>query len=229
MFEDPWLIVLDKPPGVVTHPVAGTQSGTLANRLQAHFDTQTAVRGLLRPGIVHRLDRMTSGLLVVSKHHLAHRRLSIQFQNSQVRKSYLALVRGCVQNTEGEIALPIGQRSDSVLMTTGPQARKPRPAVTRYRVVQRFANRTLLEATPLQGRNHQIRVHCAAIGHPLLGDDFYAGDPPHCAAPGLSRHALHASRLAFTHPLLQSELRFSSALPEDLTRLLTDEPAPAST
>lgn len=237
LFEDEWLIVLNKPAPLVTHPVGAFQSGTLCNGLQHHFDLQTPQRGLLRPGIVHRLDRQTSGVIVATKHHLAHRLLSLQFQADEVSKSYLALVEGTVPADSGEVDRPIGRRSagNSVLMSADPGAIRAREACTRYQVIERFDSHTLLSAHPLTGRNHQIRVHLAAIGHPIAGDEFYGpfgslkpsrfdrtsnrdcGDArteTHGMSPG--RHALHAHHLCFTHPISKQPTEFTAPLPPDL-------------
>lgn len=224
VYEDPWIIVVDKPANMVVHPVSSLQSGTLANGLQAHLDLQTPLKGLLRPGIVHRLDRMTSGLIVTTKHHLAHRRLSIDFQSGKVEKSYLAVLHGQLEPDSGTIDLPLGRQRNSILMTTAAGGRDYKPAKTTFRVIDRFVDRTLVEARPVTGRIHQIRVHFAAIGHPLLGDEFYSVTGPVSISPGCARHALHAAKLAFRHPILHEPLEFCSALPADLSGLLDGTP-----
>lgn len=224
VYEDPWLLVVDKPAGVVAHPVGQFQSGTLTQALQCHLDAEAAARGLLRAGIVHRLDRMTSGLMVVTKDHHAHRLISLDFQASRLKKSYLALVEGCVDADEQTIELPIGMRPGgrSVLMSAKPDARKPRKARTMVTVLERRRAVTAVECELFTGRNHQIRVHMAEIGHPVLGDEFYgpygairseprAGDEP----VSYVRHALHAARLEFCHPILGAWLRFVSKPPTD--------------
>lgn len=242
IWEDPWLLVLDKPAGVVAHPVGEFQEATLGNAVQAHLDQQTVARGLLRPGIVHRLDRMTSGLIVLTKHHLAHRRLSLDIQQGLPRKRYLAIVEGRVRFESRQIRLPIGQHphGGSVLMSTSPDARRPRAAATDVRVLSRHETFSLIECDLLTGRNHQIRVHMAALGHPVLGDEFYLphGDvrplrvpdsSPPAAPPPASRqrHALHASFLQFQHPVLQLPLEFRSVPPEDFWDLTSDERPPS--
>jgi 23S rRNA pseudouridine1911/1915/1917 synthase len=251
--EDAWLIVVDKPPGQITHPAGDLQTGTLCNALQHHFDRQTAWPGLLRPGIVHRLDRMTSGLIVVAKEHLAHRQLSIQFQRERISKSYLAVVEGVLPTDRGTIDAPIGTSPEagSVLMSCSPAAGDRRPSRTDYAVIARGAEHTLLRARPRTGRNHQIRLHMASIGHPVVGDEFYgpfgaikltkAEYKALCArrANGQTngsiresidesetedptgRHALHAHRLEFEHPILGGRVVFESPLPFDL-RVLVD-------
>jgi 23S rRNA pseudouridine1911/1915/1917 synthase len=241
LYEDPWLVVVDKPAGQAAHPVGVYQTGTLANALQDHLDRQTVLPGLLRPGIVHRLDRMTSGLMVVSKEHLTHRRLSIAFQSGRVQKEYLALVEGTLRSDEGCIDRPIGRHPGygSILMSTRADARNPKPAVTHFRVVERSRESTLVRLRPATGRNHQIRVHMAALGHPVVGDAYYGPHgtirrPPHHLAdveskPGIestdlptlsSRHALHATRLSFTHPISREQVQFDSPLPEEIRQMM---------
>ncbi len=220
LFEDPWILVLNKPAGIVAHPVGEFQTGTLANAVQWHLDRQTKLKGLLRPGIVHRLDRMTSGVMVLAKEHTSHTVLSIQFQRGRVEKTYTALLEGAMVADRGEINLPIGHAAsrETVLMSAAPDARKPKPACTQYEVILRFHNRTLVRARPKTGRNHQIRVHFAALGHPVVGDEFYeAGGnikPP--AADRDQRHALHASQLIFRHPVTRTRLSFQAPLPADI-------------
>ncbi len=169
-------MAIDKPAGQIVHQVGDFQTGTLTNALQHHLDRQTWLRGLLRPGIVHRLDRQTSGLIIACKDHLSHRLLSIAFQERRVAKQYLAVVEGLVADDQQMIDLPIGQHAgrETILMSSLPDALRPRPARTMVRVLERRAGTTLVAARPLTGRLHQIRVHLAAIGHPVLGDEFYA-------------------------------------------------------
>jgi 23S rRNA pseudouridine1911/1915/1917 synthase len=176
LYDDPWLIVVNKPPGCIAHPVGEYQAGTLANAVQHYLDRRTPVRGLLRPGLVHRLDRFTSGVMVITKEHLSHRLLSIQFQNERITKSYLALVEGIVAKDEGRINLPIGgfPGGNSVLASAKRNAIAPRPAHTSYQVLERFDGYTWLRAKPRTGRLHQIRVHLAEIGHPVVDDEYYA-------------------------------------------------------
>lgn len=247
LFEDPWLIVVNKPAGQVTHPVGEFQTKTLCNALQYHLDRQTPLRGLLRPGIVHRLDRETSGILVITKEHLSHRRLSIQFQKGEVQKEYLALVEGEPAEEQGTIDAPIGQlgKVSSILMSVDGDARNPRPARTDYEVVDSFEGYSLVKVSPRTGRIHQIRVHLASIGHPVVGDEFYgpfgeirqparslwkqAEHPAHSirtvdttVIDGFEggRHALHASQLKFCHPITDRELQFQAPLPVDMQRVV---------
>lgn len=235
LFEDRWLTVVNKPPGQMTHPAAESRTDTLINALQWHLDQQETPRGLLRPGIVHRLDRDTSGVIVTTKHHLAHRNLSIQFQQREVTKTYLTLVEGRLKNDTGVIARDIGHVDDpeSILMSAGTSARDARSASTSYRVLERFDDCTFLEASPLTGRLHQVRVHLAHIGHPVLGDPFYGPcgqirqdrqgrslvpARPCLAGSSLTRQALHAARLECRHPIEDRSMRFEAPLPDDLAR-----------
>jgi len=226
LFEDPWLIVLNKPAGIVAHPVGKFQTGTLVNRVQRHLDSQTKLKGLLRPGIVHRLDRMTSGIMVPAKEHASHSDVSIQFQRGRVQKSYLAILEGTLIEDAGEINLAIGHAAsrETVLMSTAPDARRPKAAKTQYEVLERTANRTLIRAWPRTGRIHQIRVHFAAMGHPVVGDEFYQAfdgiKAP--AADREQRHFLHASTLRFRHPTTRETLHFQAPPPADFSALLKD-------
>lgn len=233
VYEDPWLLVVDKPAGLVAHPVGDFQEGTLSNALQSYLDCQTPIRGLLRPGVVHRLDRMTSGLLVTAKEHLSHRLLSIDFQQGRLSKAYLALVEGDPPFESRVIDLPIGQRagSNSVLMSARPGARDARPARTKATVLQRFGSHALVECVLYTGRNHQIRVHLAEIGHPIVGDEYYAAWGGIRRAPRFEgeepseqRHALHAAALGFLHPVLRQWMQFQTQPPADfwdLARLVS--------
>lgn len=228
LYEDAWIVVLNKPPDLVTHPVGEFQTGTLVNRLQAHLDRQTPFKGLLRPGIVHRLDRMTSGAIVTVKEHIGHRGLSLQFERGQVRKTYLAIVEGEMLSDAGEINLPIGQsvRMTTVLVSTEPDARRRKAAVTRYEVVRRFAGHTLVRAFPLTGRVHQIRIHLASLGHPVVGDEFYGqwGRIKADASPTdrEHRHALHAETIKFRHPLTHTLITCTAPLPSDMQKMLDE-------
>ena len=227
LFEDPWIIVLNKPAGIVAHPVGEFQTGTLANAVQWHLDRQTKLKGLLRPGIVHRLDRMTSGVMVLAKEHASHANLSLQFQRGRVQKTYTALVEGRLIAERGEINLPVGHAAsrETVLMSAAPDARKPKAARTRYEVLERFPDQTLLRAWPKTGRIHQIRVHFAALGHPIVGDEFYAAGGT-IKSPALrrdARHALHASRLMFRHPITRTMLGFEAPLPADMQAMRVRE------
>ena len=228
LYEDPWLMVVDKTAGMTVHPVGRHQQRTLTQALQRHLDQQTTVRGLVRAGIVHRLDRMTSGLMIVTKEHRSHRFISLDVQAGRLVKSYLALVEGCVPFDERTIEMPIGQYPDgrTVLMSAKKDALHPRSAKTRVTVLQRRRHITVVKCRLYTGRNHQIRVHMAEIGHPVLGDEFYGSygqirrESAEQSAP--QRHALHAAGLEFLHPVLRVSLRFTSSPPEDFYSLATD-------
>lgn len=224
VYEDPWIIVVDKPAGLVAHPVGDFQDGTLSNVLQSHLDYQTSIRGLLRPGVVHRLDRMTSGLIVTAKEHLSHRLLSIDFQHGKLSKSYVALVEGSPDFESRMIEYSIGQRpgGNTVLMSAKPDAKNSRPAKTRATVVERFEQYSLVECVLFTGRNHQIRVHLAHLGHPVLGDEYYGPHGTIRKAPRFdgdepteNRHALHAASIGFLHPILRTWMQFRTGPPED--------------
>ncbi|MCY2968690.1 MAG: RluA family pseudouridine synthase [Planctomycetota bacterium] len=175
IYEDQWLIVVNKPADLVVHPCGNYSTGSLANALQAHFDAQTQFPGLVRPGIVHRLDRLTSGVMVCPKDHLAHRHLGMAWEQGRVSKSYLALVYGEVADERGSVDAAIGQwpGGGTIRMSISPDSIEPRPSRTLYEVIERFPGFTLVIARPLTGRLHQIRVHLASIGHPVLSDEFY--------------------------------------------------------
>ena len=228
VYEDPWLIVVDKPAGLVAHPVGDFQDGTLSNILQSHLDRQTAIRGLLRPGVVHRLDRMTSGLIVTAKEHLAHRLLSIDFQHGKLSKSYVALIEGCPDFETRTLEFSIGQRpgGNSVLMSARADAKNARPAKTRVTVIERFEQYSMVECVLFTGRNHQIRVHLSHIGHPILGDEYYGPYGTIKQAPRFNgddpteeRHALHAASLGFLHPILREWIQFRTSPPADFWAL----------
>jgi len=218
--EDSQLVVIEKPAGMVVHPAAGQREGTLVNALLYHCRELTGIGGVLRPGIVHRLDKGTSGLLVVAKTDLAHRRLSQQFKAHSVERSYLALVRGTPQAREGTIDAQIGRHpKDRKRFST--RVRVGRRAVTHWTVEERFEKVTLIRVRLETGRTHQIRVHLASVGLPIAGDPVYGGGRPARAELGLVRQALHAASLGFDHPEHGQRLRFDSELPQDLASVLS--------
>jgi 23S rRNA pseudouridine1911/1915/1917 synthase len=232
VYEDPWIIVVDKPAGLVAHPVGDFQEGTLSNALQTHLDQQTPIRGLLRPGVVHRLDRMTSGLIVTAKEHLSHRLLSIDFQTGKLSKSYVALIQGSPDFDTKILDMSIGQRpgGNSVLMSAKPDALNSRPARTRVTVVERLEGYSLVECVLFTGRNHQIRVHLSHVGHPVLGDEYYGPHGSIRSAPRFDgdeptedRHALHAASLGFLHPILRTWMQFRSDPPADFWSLAPEQ------
>jgi len=212
LYEDAAVIAVDKPPGLVVHAGAGTHSGTLVNRLVHHFSALSEVGGDLRPGIVHRLDKGTSGVLLVARNDSAHQALAAQFAGRTVEKMYLALVHGRVRAESGRITKPIAR--DPVRrtrMTT--RLTRGRSALTEYRVLQRFEKFSYLEVRIGTGRTHQIRVHLASLGHPVAGDRLYG-------APSAERIFLHAWRIAFISPATGERVVVESALPVDLQRWL---------
>lgn len=225
LFQDEDVIVVDKPAGMVVHPAAGHQDGTLVNALLFHADNLSGVGGEERPGIVHRLDRGTSGLMVVAKNDLAHRELTRQFHDREVEKEYVALAWGDV-HAGRRIDLAIGR--DPVhreKMST--RARRSRTAVTRVTWARDLKGVTLLHVAIATGRTHQIRVHLSAIGHPIVGDRTYGGVRRHMPlalrpVERLERPFLHSGRLAFTHPRDGRRLEFEARLPDDLQGVLDD-------
>jgi len=223
VYEDADLLVVNKAAGMVVHVGGGVKSGTLGNALLHHVARLSGVGGELRPGIVHRLDKMTSGLVIVAKNDAAHRHLSEQFKSREVHKIYVALVHGRVANDRGQISRPVGRDPlRRTRMKAGGIA--ARQALTRYQVLRRFAHFTLVEAEPETGRTHQIRVHLASTGHPVVGDVTY-GAPGKLRIGGteeatLPRTFLHSAKLAFKHPRTDQSLRFEEPLPEELTAFL---------
>jgi len=225
VFEDPDIVVLDKPAGMVVHPAAGHSKGTLVNALLHHVKDLSGVGGELRPGIVHRLDRGTSGLMVVAKHDRAHHELSRQFQDREVDKEYAALVWGVV-HAGRRIDAPIG-RDEKERQKMSTRARRARSAVTRVTWARHFKGVSLLKVAIATGRTHQIRVHLSAIGHPIVGDATYGGvhrRVPHDLRPvlRLERPFLHAMRLSFTHPSDGRRVDFDSPLPQDLESVVDE-------
>ncbi|HSC29449.1 MAG TPA: RluA family pseudouridine synthase [Vicinamibacterales bacterium] len=225
VFEDPDILVLDKPAGMVVHPAAGHVRGTLVNALLHHVKDLSGIGGELRPGIVHRLDRGTSGLMVVAKHDESHHELSRQFRDREVEKEYVCLVWGVVQAGR-RIDAPIGRDArNRQKMST--RARRTRSAVTRVTWARHFKGVSLLKVVIATGRTHQIRVHLSAIGHPIVGDPVYGGVhrrvPAHLRAVlRLERPFLHAARLSFTHPRDRRRVDFDSPLPPELESVLDD-------
>ena len=227
--DDPDIVVVNKPAGMVVHPGAGHAGGTLVNALLHHVDDLSGIGGELRPGIVHRLDRGTSGLMVVAKHDAAHSDLARQFKAREVEKTYTALVWGIVRQGR-RIDLPIG-RDPFDRKRISARARRARDAVTRITKAEPLAATTLAEVTIATGRTHQIRVHLSAIGHPIAGDQTYGGRKRHAPAEcrdahriaqRLDRPFLHAARLAFAHPRDGRRMAFTCDLPDDLQRIVDD-------
>lgn len=204
LYQDEALAVVVKPAGMVVHPAAGNQSGTLVNALLFHLDSLSGIGGERRPGIVHRLDKDTSGLLLVAKNDLAHAGLSRQLAQRRMEKHYLAVVSGRMKEPEGLIDLPIGRSlRDRKKMAVRMDGRE---AQTHWRVIEQRPDRALLDVRLITGRTHQIRVHMAQAGHPVLGDPIYATR----TAPRAPRLMLHAWRLSFTHPLTGERMSFTA-------------------
>ena len=228
VFEDEYLAVINKPAGMVVHPGAGVQSGTLANAIAHHFSLIPHASPLApRLGIVHRLDKDTSGLIVVAKTDEVHEALSQQFHDRKVEKHYVALVHGHVEQPSGKIEAPIARNKHNRLrMKVGTSGRT---ALSLWRVRQRFDKFTLLDVEIKTGRTHQIRVHAAYINHPIVGDEIYNEGRDNTVADvsvrnairSLGRFFLHAERLSFTHPKTGERLSYSKEIPEDLKQFLT--------
>jgi 23S rRNA pseudouridine1911/1915/1917 synthase len=226
LFEDDELVVIDKPAGLVVHPAAGHRDGTLVNALLFHVKDLSGIGGELRPGIVHRLDKDTSGVMVIAKHDDAHRRLTDAWGTDAVRKEYLALVYGTPKSPSGTIDAPIGRDPrDRVKMAIVPGARH---ALTDYFVAEQLRHASLLRCRIRTGRTHQIRVHLKHLGHPIIGDALYSG-PQWRGIPdrklqktiaSFPRQALHASRITFPHPRTGEALTFEAPLPTDMQDLL---------
>jgi 23S rRNA pseudouridine1911/1915/1917 synthase len=226
VYEDKDVIVINKPAGIVVHPAAGNPDGTLVNALLFHCKDLSSIGGCVRPGVVHRLDKDTSGLIMFAKNDAAHLELSRQLKDRKVRKIYVALVRGEVRGTSGVIDAPLGRnpvnRKKMAVITS--DKLKKREAVTHYKVVQRFKGYTLLELDLKTGRTHQIRVHLAHIGHPIVGDATYSRK----SDPLANRQLLHAQILGFYHPVTGRYMEFKAEMPEDIKeavgRLVQNEP-----
>lgn len=217
LFENDDLLVVDKPAGMVVHPAAGHASGTLVNAALGYDPDMEGIGGEERPGVVHRLDKDTSGLIVLARNERAHRWLQDQFRLRAVEKIYLALVDGAPPTPTGRVEAPIGRDPAHRKRMAIRPAGKGREAVSEYRTLERFARHTLLEVHPLTGRTHQIRLHCAFLGCPIVGDTLYGRRQP--TLP-LSRHFLHAARLTIRLPGEDSPRTFEAPLPEELRRAL---------
>ena len=214
VYEDDDILVVNKQKGLVVHPANGNPDGTLVNAIMAHCkDSLSGIGGELRPGIVHRLDKDTSGLLIIAKNDKAHIQVSQQIKNREVKKTYIALVRGTIAEDEATINMPIGRSTkDRKKMAV---TKNGKEAVTHFKVLNRFttnkANYTLLEIKIDTGRTHQIRVHMAEIGHPVIGDSVYSNGKNEFGVEG---QCLHAKRLEFLHPITGEEMKLEAPLPE---------------
>ncbi|SHJ13008.1 23S rRNA pseudouridine1911/1915/1917 synthase [Geosporobacter subterraneus DSM 17957] len=216
IYEDEDVVIVDKPQGMVVHPAPGNYSGTLVNALLYHCKTLSSINGVIRPGIVHRIDKDTSGLLMVAKNDKAHRSLAEQLKEHSIHRVYAALVHGNIREEKGTIDAPIGRHPvDRLKMTVTDKNSKN--AVTHFEVQQRFGNYTLIEAKLETGRTHQIRVHMAYIQHPLVGDPVYGLKKEKYHLQG---QALHAKELGFLHPSTSKYMEFKSPLPDYFQKLL---------
>lgn len=229
VFEDDHLIVVDKPAGMVVHPAAGNPDGTLVNALLHHCAGRlSGINGVARPGIVHRIDKDTSGLLVVAKSDAAHEGLAGQFADHSIDRAYLAVCAGHPNPERGTVTARIG-RSDAdrkKMAVLRDDSSRGKHAVTHFRTLRRLNHAAMLECRLETGRTHQVRVHCASIGHPLLGDPVYGRTPKHLR--GLldrlefRRQALHAAELGFVHPITGERLLFASEVPPDMRELIDE-------
>jgi len=218
LYEDEDVLIVNKPKGMVVHPAAGHYQGTLVNAVMAHCgDSLSGINGVMRPGIVHRIDKDTTGALLVCKNDTAHRDLAEQLKDHSIRRRYRAVVQGNLKDDEGTIEGPIGRHpTDRKKMAINHKNGKD--AVTHYKVLERFGQATYVECRLETGRTHQIRVHMASIGHPLLGDTVYGSsrNPYH-----LEGQALHAMILGFVHPRTGEYMEFTAPLPEYFVKLLS--------
>ena len=220
IYEDEYLVVVNKPANMIVHPTGKIRSGTLVNALLYYCqDSLSGIGGVIRPGIVHRLDKNTSGLIVVAKNDLAHLDLSKQMKEHQVTKKYIALVHGNLKDDSGMIDAPIGRSLKNRKKMAVTEEGKSRKAVTQFKVLKRFFGYTLIEATLHTGRTHQIRVHLAFIGYPIVGDQLYGHKKQ---GLNINRQALHSHILGFMHPLSKKYMEFSAPLPKDMQELIDD-------
>lgn len=218
VYEDEYLLVVNKPKGMVVHPANGNYDGTLVNALMHHCgDSLSGINGVIRPGIVHRIDKDTSGLLIVAKTDTAHIGLAEQIKEHSFTRAYEAVVYGNIKDDEGTICQPIGRNpKDRKKMTV--VYTNSKPATTHYKVLQRFGNFTHIRCVLETGRTHQIRVHMAFIGHPIAGDSVYG---PKKVITELNGQCLHAKQIGFVHPITKEYMEFESDLPEYFTKFLT--------
>lgn len=217
LYEDDDLIIVNKPKGMVVHPADGHSDGTLVNALLFHCkDSLSGINGILRPGIVHRIDMNTTGSLIVCKNDVSHNNIAEQIKVHSINRIYLGIVHGNVKQDSGTIEAPIGRsRKDRKKMAIEPDGKE---AITHYKVLKRFGDFTYCEFKLETGRTHQIRVHMASIGHPLLGDEVYG--PKKCPIKGLEGQTLHAWKIGFVHPTTNEYMEFIAPLPEYFEKLL---------
>lgn len=215
VYEDPFLVVINKPAGMVVHPAPGHYSGTLVNALLYHCENLSEINGTLRPGIVHRIDKDTTGLLMVAKDEKAHRQLAAQFKSHTINRRYIALVRGVIQEDRGTIDAPIG-RHPTKRKKMAVVVRSSRKAVTHFKVIKRYRENTLVEARLETGRTHQIRVHMHYIGHPVVGDSKYG----RVCELDTESLLLHAAVLGFVHPISGEYMEFEAPLPDNFLAVI---------
>ncbi|MBW4619246.1 MAG: RluA family pseudouridine synthase [Cyanosarcina radialis HA8281-LM2] len=219
LYEDDCLLIVNKPAGLVVHPAAGHEAGTLVNAILAHCHDLSGIGGVQRPGIVHRLDKDTTGAIAIAKNDFAHQHLQAQIKAKTARREYLGIVYGSPRADSGTIDFPIGRhRVDRQKMAVVPETKGGRPAVTRWQVKERLGNYTLMHFQLETGRTHQIRVHSSHIGHPIVGDPVYSSG--RSIGVNLSGQALHAWRLTLQHPQLGTEICAIAPLPPNFTTLL---------
>jgi 23S rRNA pseudouridine1911/1915/1917 synthase len=226
VYEDEHLLVVDKPAGLVVHPAAGNRDGTLVNALLHHCGgSLSGIGGVARPGIVHRIDKDTSGLLVIAKHDKAHEGLAKQFADHSIDRRYLAIVSGVPRTAEGSVDAPLARSPQNRKKIAIVSAGKGKRAVTHWKRLELLNDAALVECRLETGRTHQVRVHMASIGHPLVGDPVYGrGKTAHRKLLNqldFKRQALHAAHLGFIHPVTKGRLSFDSALPSDMQELFT--------
>ena len=222
VFEDEYLLAINKPAGMVVHPAPGHYTGTLVNALLYHCNDLSGIGGVERPGIVHRLDKETSGLVLVAKTEATHKALALQFKKRKIKKEYLSFVKGNVKKDTGSIESLIGRHKTHRKKMVAVR-NNGRSACTHYEVLQRFKNYTYIKLQPETGRTHQIRVHMASINHPVIGDKLYGGKNPNLGTFKMERHALHACQLEFKHPILEKPLSLKAALPMDMQKILKSQ------
>ncbi|MBK5251191.1 MAG: RluA family pseudouridine synthase [Peptostreptococcaceae bacterium] len=215
VYEDEWLLVINKSKGMVVHPAPGNYNGTIVNALLYHSDTLSSINGVIRPGIVHRIDKDTTGLLVVAKNDMVHRNLAKQLKEHGISRIYYALVEGKVSEKSGTIDAPIGRDPSNRLKMA--VVEKGKPSITHFEVLRRFEGATLLKCKLETGRTHQIRVHMAYIGHPIIGDSSYGYKKQKHA---FERQALHAKSLTFFHPVEKRDVTFTCPMAEDMKELI---------
>ena len=215
IYEDKEVAVVNKPSGMVVHPASGVYNGTLVNALLNHCDDLSGINGVIRPGIVHRIDKDTSGILVIAKNDYSHNKLGEQFKEHSMKREYYALVEGRVKNEEGTIDTIIGRHpSDRIKFAVTKVGKR---AITHYKVIERFNNNTLVRCNLETGRTHQIRVHMNHIGHPMVGDPVYGHKKQRFKTKG---QLLHAKTLGFNHPTTNKFMEFESNLPEEFLNIL---------